>query len=296
MSNLKSHRVVTALVTPFTEAGKLDTKSLANLVKLQEEAGNVILLLGSTGEGLALNLDEKKEVLKATFALQPKVPVIVGVGGFQLEEQIAWIKYCQEHYPVAAFLLVTPLYAKPGIHGQIAWFKTLMDAAKVPCIPYNIPGRSAVKLHFPVMEALKGHLNLLGLKEASGSLEEFSEFGRILSKHLLYSGNDELLRDHLTRGGFGIISVASNVWPREINRYIDLCLQGKNTPAQDNLWIDASNALFLASNPIPLKVLLQHEGLIAHSTLRPPLSEQDLSAENKAKLCALSAIIHKEFA
>ncbi len=296
MNYLNTYRVVTALVTPFHQEGSLDKASLAKLIKMQEGAGNVILLLGSTGEGLALSLEQKKAVLEAVFALKPTVPVIIGVGGFQLEEQIAWIRYCQENYPVAGFLLVTPLYAKPGVQGQIAWFKALMDSSTLPCIPYNIPGRSAVKMLFPVAEAIKNHPNLLGLKEASGNLEEFSQFVHILNKHLIYSGCDELLKEHLARGGFGVISVASNVWPKETQHYLKLCLQGQNTKAQDALWIEASNALFLASNPIPLKVLLQYEGVIAHATLLPPLTELDLSEVDKEKLCQLSAKIHKELA
>src|ERR1700677_4871922 len=149
MTPLNTQKIITALITPMTTSGALDFESLAGLVHLQEEAGNSILLLGSTGEGLALTLAEKKQVLEHVFALQPKVPVIVGVGGFQLEEQLRWMAHCQQNYPLAGFLLVTPLYAKPGVQGQIAWFKALLDAATVPCILYNVPGRSAVKLHFP---------------------------------------------------------------------------------------------------------------------------------------------------
>ncbi len=296
MSQLNSHRVITALITPMTSTGALDEKSLDRMITLQEEAHNPILLLGSTGEGLALSLTEKKELLSHVFANKPRVPVIVGVGGFQLEEQLAWIEYCQSHHPLAGFLLVAPLYAKPGAQGQIAWFKALLDRAAVPCIFYNIPGRSAVKIPVSVIEALAAHPKFAGLKEASGDLEEFSAFERVMQGKLLYCGNDELLAAQVKRGAFGVISVASNVWPHETNSYLAVCLAGKNTPEEDALWEQASQALFQASNPIPLKVLCQHEGLIASSTVRPPLSTQDFTSEAAQTLITLGQKICKAFA
>ncbi len=293
MNDLKNYRVITAIITPMQSNGMLDFASLDHLVHLQEQAGNAILILGSTGEGLALSLAEKQAVVAHVFALKPQVPVIVGVGGFQLEEQMAWMKHCQEHYSLAGFLLVTPLYAKPGIKGQIAWFSALMDIATVPCIPYNIPGRSAVKLYPQVMEALAKHPNLGGLKEASGHLEEFAEFGRIIAPLPLYSGNDELLAGQMARGGFGVISVVSNVWPKQTKAYVDLCVAGRNTPSLDALWEAASQALFLVSNPIPLKVLMQREGLIASPTLRPPLTHSELNSDQIQKIVTLSQQIQE---
>lgn len=288
MTNFKNYPVITALITPFTEQGQIDFDSLKKLVHLQEDANNAILILGSTGEGLALSLSDKKQIVNYVFGLNPKVPVVVGVGGFQLQEQIDWIQYCQNHYKVAGFLLVTPLYAKPGIKGQVAWFKALMDASKVPCIPYNIPGRSAVKMHPPVLAELVKHANFLGLKEASGNFTDFSEYQALMPHHLLYSGNDELLAEQIQRGAFGVISVASNIWPKQAHAYLVLCKTGQNTTALNQLWEEASNALFLASNPIPLKVLSYHEGIIAHPDLLPPLSHEDLSEAQTQKLLDLS--------
>lgn len=288
MNHFKDYPVITALITPLTQKGKIDFDSLKKIVDLQEAAGNAILILGSTGEGLALSLADKREIVKYVFGLKPKVPVIVGVGGFQLQEQLDWIEYCQNHYPVAGFLLVTPLYAKPGVKGQIAWFKALMDVSKVPCIPYNIPGRSAVKMHAPVLAELAKHKNFLGLKEASGNFTEFSEYQALMPNSLMYSGNDELLAEQVKRGAFGVISVASNIWPKQAKAYLALCHAGKNTDELNQLWEEASNALFLASNPIPLKVLSFREGVIAHPDLLPPLTHEDLSDAQLEKLLDLS--------
>lgn len=296
MTVLNNYRVITALITPFTDQGQIDFASLAKLVRWQQEAGNAILLLGSTGEGLALSLPAKKAVVEYVFSLNPQIPVIIGVGGFQLEEQLSWIEYCQDHYPVAGFLLVTPLYAKPGIKGQIAWFRALLDAAKLPCILYNIPGRAAVKLHKEVLTDLVSHPNFAGLKEASGELDIFSEYRAIIPKHLLYSGNDELLAAQMQRGGFGVISVAANVWPLQTKAYLDLCLAKKNTTEVDRLWTDAANSLFMASNPIPLKVLLHCEGVLHSARLLPPLTHEELSEMDITKLVVLSQQVqsHKD--
>lgn len=277
--NLHDYPVWTALVTPFLQDGKLDFVSLEALAMEQEKANNGILLFGSTGEGLALSLEEKQSIITFISKLSIKVPLMVCVGGFRLEEQLAWMDFCEHNANIAAFLLVTPIYAKPGPIGQTKWFKALLDASHVPCMLYSIPGRSAVKLYPEVLENLKQHPKLWAIKESSGNLEEFKAFQKAHPSIIMYGGDDGLIEDHIALGAKGLVSVASNTWPDAVHRFVKSRLENKNPNFPT--WKETVNSLMLASNPVPVKVLLFEKKWIKSSMLRPPLSEEDL---NPAKL------------
>lgn len=272
--NLINTRLWTALVTPMKENGDLDLEDLASLIYKQDEAGNGILILGSTGEGLALGPDDKKEVVETASGLKINVPVMVGVGGYNLREQIEWIEYCLDFNP-DAFLLVTPLYAKPDVKGQVEWFRSLMDAAGKPCMLYNIPSRTGVWLHKEALQQLAGHPNLYALKEAGGSIDQFQVYHKTAPNVWMYSGDDGLTPYFALAGCQGLVSVAANVWPKATKRYLDKCLQGKGKELIP-VWKEAIDALFMVSNPIPSKILLKEKGWIKATTLRPPLTDKEL--------------------
>lgn len=272
--NVEDVTLWTALVTPMQENGDLDLDDLASLIHKQDEADNGILILGSTGEGLALGLEDKKKVVETATSLNIDMPVMVGVGGFNLREQLEWIEFCQQ-FEVDAFLLVTPLYAKPNVKGQKAWFKSLMDAADKPCMIYNVPSRTGVKLEPKVLKELRDHPNLFALKEASGSVEDFQEFRKAAPDLPILSGDDALTPFFAMAGCKGLVSVAGNVWPLATHRYVDECLNG-NGPELLPLWQECTGALFAVSNPIPSKILLKEKGWIKTATLRPPLTEEEL--------------------
>lgn len=263
----------TALVTPMMNNGEVDTEDLAGLLRRQEEAGNGVLLLGSTGEGLALGREEKERVIKTADELDLDTPLMAGVGGFNLEEQLEWMAWCGE-FDVDAFLLVTPLYAKPGRRGQASWFRTLMDEAARPCMLYNVPSRTGVKLDPRVLGDLDGHPNLYALKEASGSVEEYQQFRKAAPGLKFFSGDDGLTPFFAMAGCDGLVSVAANVWPRATSRYVELCLEGRG-PELLPLWEECASALFAGPNPVPAKVLLKEKGWIGTSVLRAPLTDED---------------------
>lgn len=273
-NKLKNTILWTALVTPMKENGELDLDDLASLIHKQDEAGNGVLILGSTGEGLALGLEDKKAVVKTAASLNIDVPLMAGVGGFNLREQIEWIEYCQE-FDIESYLLVTPLYAKPNLKGQIAWFKALMDAAGKPCMLYNVPSRTGVKMHPQALGALKDHPHLYGLKEASGSIDEYQQFRKTAPEVPHFSGDDGLTPFFAMAGCSGLVSVASNVWPEATHRYAQWCLEGRG-PELLPLWQECTAELFKASNPIPTKALLKEKGWIKTPALRPPLTHEDL--------------------
>ena len=264
----------TALITPMNEDGSVHYSDLENLIRRQEAAGNGILLLGSTGEGISFSRSEKEKIVQFAVSLEPEVPIMVGVGGFMLQEQIQWIRFCNE-LSIDSFLLVTPLYSKPALNGQIHWFQTLMDTAERRCMLYNIPSRSGIKLLPGVLTELKGHDNLWAMKEASGSVDDFSFYRETLPGLHLYSGDDALLPDFSVHGCSGLVSVAANVWPAATARYTEMSLHGTISEHLE-LWRSAIRALFSAPNPIPVKIVLHLKDLIRTPTLRPPLSEDDL--------------------
>lgn len=264
----------TALVTPMRENGDVNEDELAGLIHRQDEAGNGVLILGSTGEGLALSADDKKKVVQTASSLNIDVPLMAGVGGFNLREQLEWIEYCGQ-FEIESYLLVTPLYAKPNRRGQIAWFRALLSAADRPCMLYNVPSRTGVKMHPGTLEALADHPNLFALKEASGSIAEYQEFRKRAPELPVYSGDDALTPFFAAAGCRGLVSVMANVWPEATHRYVEWCLQGRG-PELLPMWQECSDALFAASNPIPTKLLLEKKGWIENARLRLPLTTDEI--------------------
>lgn len=286
IQDLNKHVVWTAVVTPLLSDGKVDYASLENLLRKQEDAGNGIVLLGSTAEALNLSASDKNEIVRFATKLKLNTGMILGIGGHQLDEQTNWMKFGEDH-AFDGYLLVTPLYAKPGLAGQTKWFESLMNTSTRPCMLYNVPGRSAVAMNPDVLKNLAGHKNLWSLKEASGSVEKYSQFRQAAPKLTIYSGDDALLPFFVPMGCAGVVSVASNVWPKETRRYAELSLQQKFDKVFP-LWEKASNSLFLASNPLPVKALLHHKAWIKTNTMQAPLHADDF------KQVATLAVIDSE--
>jgi len=265
----------TALVTPFDEHGKVDYYTLAQLADEQAAAGNGLLLLGSTGEGLALSLSEQEKIVRFICQHQPKAPIMVAVGGYNLAQQISWIEFCNE-LPIDAYLLAAPLYAKPGPVGQEQWFRALLQASKFPCMLYNVPSRSGVDLVPQALANLTDEPNFWSIKEASGSAIKFNEFRNALPDIAIYSGDDALLPEFALLGASGLVSVCANAWPKATQLYVSQCLAEPEN-MEFNLWKAAIDPLFSVANPIPVKVLMHQREQINHPSLRLPLTHNELT-------------------
>lgn len=276
MRNVEETSLWTALITPMNSDGSIDYAGIEALVRRQESAGNGVLLLGSTGEGLALNREEKLDVIDFVTAMDPDIPLMAGVGGFQEDVQREWIEQCNATR-IDAFLMVSPLYAKPGPKGMIAWFRSLLDVADRPSMLYNIPSRTGSRILPSVMSELVDHPRLWSLKEASGELDTYREFLRTVPDLPLYSGDDAHLPSYAGVGCSGLVSVAANVWPDETHLYVERTLNGESDSFRE-LWKGASNVLFSAPNPVPVKRLLAHKGWIGSSRLRLPLLSEELES------------------
>jgi 4-hydroxy-tetrahydrodipicolinate synthase len=278
----KEPKLWTALITPFKN-GSVDYISLEKLIQQQVDAQNGILLLGSTGEALNLDLAVKKEILEFAIKLQPETALMGGVGGHCLSETLEWVGYL-ETLPLSHYLLVTPLYAKPGIVGQTQWFTSLMDKATKKCVLYNVPSRTGLKLAPEALKNCVGHPQFHGLKEASGSVDEFQEYSKIVHEQnnkMIYSGDDALLPQFAPHQCNGLISVASNVWPLATHQYVQMSLESTLNDDDKKLWEEATNSLFCASNPIPVKALMNQLDIITCPDLIMPLTIEDLPTEHK---------------
>lgn len=273
MKNIDRYIVWTAVITPMKDDGSIDYPTFETLLREQDSADNAITILGSTGEALNIDLEERKDILQFALSLNLKAPLMVGVGGINLNEQISWIKYLNT-LELDAYLLVVPLYAKPGIYGQYGWFKALLDESDKPCMLYNVPGRTAKNLELETLKMLNGHKNLWAIKEASGSEADFAAYKETAQNIKFMSGDDPMLPAFSNIGAEGVVSVAANVWPFATNLYARQCLSGKLIDSE--LWERATKALFVASNPIPVKSLLNKLGKIKSPKLRLPLSDKDM--------------------
>lgn len=266
-NSLNSPKVWTALITPFTKSGLIDIDQLLMLIERQAQVRNGVLLLGSTGESLALSFSERVQVIEQVMASKPTAQVMVGVGGFHLAQTSQWINILNT-YELAALLLVTPIYAKPGVMGQVAWFEALLDQAKHPCMLYHIPSRAGSPLYRAAVDQLVNHPNFTSVKVSGDG--DFSGLRSIQ----LYSGDDGHFPQQVDAAG--LVSVASNVWPQGISDYVNKVLNGTWSDFDQQQLQPIFESLTQASNPIPVKALLHDLQITKTDILRPPLSIKDL--------------------
>ncbi len=279
MKNLNKYPLWTAIVTPMLSDSSVDYDSFEKILREQDASGNAIVILGSTGEALNLDKTECKKILEFGLSLNLNVPLMTGIGGFNQKDTLEYVHYLNT-LALDAYLVVTPLYAKPGEFGQTQWFKEILDASTKPCMLYNVPGRTGVKMSFNAVKNLAHHKNFWAIKEASGSVEDFKKYSESNPNARVYSGDDGLLFDFYPHGCKGLVSVASNAWPKETKAYVLKTLEGKLTKEEAIIWSKACDSLFIAANPVPVKHLMKTQGKIKTDTMRSPLSEKDLIDES----------------
>jgi 4-hydroxy-tetrahydrodipicolinate synthase len=281
---VKFSGVLTALVTPFKK-GKLDLGSLKKLVHHQIENGiQGFVVNGTTAESPTLEPQEVEKI----FAVVKKesdgsVPLVLGVGSNSTKKTIANLKIAQR-LKADAVLVVVPYYNKPTQAGMLAHFREVAKASKLPVILYNVPGRTVVSMAPETVSALARVKNIVGIKEASGKMDQLEAIQKsVSSKFLLSSGDDGSAVDFAVRGGHGVISVISHVIPREFVEFIRRGREKDAMAAGDYEKYSELNALMgIESNPIPVKMALHLMGIIDSPELRLPLVQ--LTKENKEKL------------
>lgn len=289
MKNINDYPLWTAIVTPMNEDSTVDYESFEKILREQDAANVAVVVLGSTGEALNLGKDECKKILEFALSLNLSVPMMTGIGGFNQKETLEYVTYLNT-LALDAYLVVTPLYAKPGEHGQTAWFRAILDKAQRPCMLYNVPGRTGVKMNFNAVKNLSSHKNLWAIKEASGEVSDFKKYVEAAPNARVYSGDDGMIYDFAPYGCAGLVSVASNAWPVETRAYVVKTLDKKLTATEAEIWKKACDTLFIAANPVPVKNLMHVLGKIKTNVLRSPLHHLDLS--DNTPLIAANKKIH----
>jgi len=277
---------ITAIVTPFKEDGDLDLEVLSNLVEFQiKNKIDGIVPCGTTGESPSLNEKEHFEVVKTVIsAANGKVPVIAGAGSNSTKHAIDMTKKASE-LGADAVLHVCPYYNKPTQEGLYRHFSEIAKAVDILIIIYNIQGRTAVNMETSALARLaKEHSNIVGVKEASGNIAQMMDVISALPKNFsVLSGDDNLTLPLMALGGKGVISVASNIIPKEMHELTQHALNGDFEKAKQMHYqlLPLFKGIFIETNPIPIKAALAMKGMIKESYRLPMCG---MKAENRERL------------
>jgi 4-hydroxy-tetrahydrodipicolinate synthase len=266
-----------ALVTPFSDDG-VNERVLADLVAFHHEEGtDALIVCGSTGEAAAMTAEEQYRAAACVVnANAGRVPVIVGCGGTDTR-QVVRLGESARRAGADGVLLSAPPYNKPPQRGMVDHFRAVMDAARLPAIIYNVPGRTAVNILPETIAQLAEDERVIGVKEACGDIVQVAELARLVGGRLaIWSGNDDQVVPIMSLGGRGVISVLGNVAPRETSRMAHAYLDGDlaEASALQLQFLPLIRALFAEPNPIPVKTAVGWLGFDV-GPLRQPLCEAD---------------------
>lgn len=280
---------IVALITPFNEDGSINYEKLRELILWHiEEGTDGICVLGTTAETPALSVSEGDKIVEiAIKTANKKIPIIVGSGSnntMVAREQS--IKY--EKMGADGLLVITPYYNKTNKAGMIHHFTDIADAVSIPVILYNVPGRTGCSLTYDALKVLSQHKNIVGIKEASGDISLVSKIARLTGDNFaMYSGNDDMIIPLMSVGGMGVISVAANIIPNVMHRMAMAYLDGDFELARglQLKYLDFINALFIETNPIPIKEAMNIMNMNV-GKYRLPLYEMESDTRN----CLINAM------
>jgi len=284
--------VLPALITPFTKDNKVDKEGLQqNIGFLIENGVSGIVPCGTTGESATLSIQEHEKVIEIAVDCS-KVPVVAGTGSNNTTEALELTGFAKDAGAEAA-LLITPYYNKPNDRGMLAHFRKVANEVDIPLILYNVPSRTGINLKPEVVAELAKESNIVGIKEASGNLEQITRIMELTQDEdfAVLSGDDALTLPIMAIGGRGVISVVANVAPKLVVSMVD-AFRNKDLEKARELHIALApliRAVFLETNPIPIKKAVELIGLPA-GHLRLPLAA--ISEENEKKLRAALNDLH----
>ena len=269
---------IVAIVTPFKK-GKVDEKSLRELIEFQIKNGtDGIVPCGTTGESSTLSHEEHDRVIEITIdAARKRVPVIAGTGSNSTDEALRLTRHAHEAGADGA-LMVCPYYNRPTQEGLYQHFKTIAESVPIPIVPYNIPSRTGVNLLPETVARLAKISNIVGIKEASGSLKQMQDVISLCGdKFDVLSGDDFFTFPLLAIGGRGVVSVVSNIAPADMAAMVDAFAEGDIKKAQKlhHRLVPLIDALFIETNPVPVKAALSMMGKIAYDVRLPMYKMSD---------------------
>lgn len=284
MKNTVFTGAATAIITPFKN-GQVDYEKFKELINWQIENGiDAIVAVGTTGEGPTLTDEEHREVIRfCVNEVAGRVPVIAGTGSNDTAYAIELTKFAKE-VGADAVLLVTPYYNKATQKGLVQSFLAVADSADIPCILYNVPSRTGCNLTAESCAELAKHKNIVAVKEASGNISQVAKIRELCGDDLdIYSGNDDQIVPVMSLGGKGVISVLSNLLPKETSRMCHAFLEGNVQESLDLQikYLSLIDALFCEVNPIPVKCAMSKMGFCENS-VRLPLTVME--EKNEAHL------------
>ncbi len=269
---------IVAMITPFTEDGKIDKAGVEKLINFHIENGtDAILLAGTTGESATLTHDEHKELIKMGVEIAGgRIPIVAGTGSNSTAEALDLTRAAKEAGADAA-LLITPYYNKPTQKGMYLHFKKIAEEVDIPIILYNVPSRTGINLLPDTVAKLSEIPNIVAVKEASGNLGQMVQIvSKVKEGFKLMSGDDQLLLPILSIGGTGVISVVANIIPKDMAQMIREWEAGNVQKAREMYYkmYPLAQAMFYETNPIPVKTAA---GLLGLPTgpLRLPLAPMD---------------------
>ena len=273
-----------ALVTPFDQKGNIDYKRLEELIEFHiQNQTDGFVLLGTTAEAATMSLEEQKELV--SFGLKQihhRVPVIVGAGSNHTKQAVD--KAILFSSLGADYILsITPYYNKTNERGLIAHFEAVADAAKCPVILYNVPSRTGMSISISAIESLAKHPNIIGIKEASGDISYAAKLMPYLTdEFVMLSGNDDCIVPLMSIGASGVMSVLANICPQHTHKLCEYCLKDDFSSARElqKKLLPIANALFLETNPIPVKAAMNALGMDVGG-YRLPLYDMDEGLKEK---------------
>jgi 4-hydroxy-tetrahydrodipicolinate synthase len=285
-NTMKLKGIYTALVTPF--AGEaLDESSLERLVEWQISEGvDGIVPCGTTGEASTLSYEEHERVIEITVKIaRGRVPIIAGTGSNSTKETIELTQAARDLGADGA-LLVAPYYNRPSQEGLYRHFKAVAESVDLPMVLYNIPTRTSVNMLPDLVARLAAVPNIVGIKEASGSLQQVTDIFRLTKGEFsIISGDDNLFLPMMAVGATGVISVVSNILPARMKVLADAFMEEKNPEKARDIHMELAplfQALFIEVNPVPVKESLYFMGILEDKTVRLPLCQ--LADSNRASL------------
>jgi 4-hydroxy-tetrahydrodipicolinate synthase len=269
---------IVALVTPMLNTGEVDFKQLEALIDFHVREGTrALVIAGTTGESATLSPNEHCDLLHKSYEIiNQRLPMIAGTGANSTAEAIELTR-CAATSRADAALLVTPYYNKPTQTGLVLHHQAIAEAVDIPQILYNVPGRTACDMQADTVAELAKVRNIVGIKEATGSMQRLADIKCQVSEDFaLLTGDDSTTCDFILNGGHGAISVTANVVPARMARMCELALQGKADEARaaDAEIAELHRLLFIESNPIPVKWAIAQMGY-GELNLRLPMTVLD---------------------
>lgn len=283
MISKKLYGTGVALVTPFNNEGEIDFPALKKLLRHTSKGVDYYVVMGTTGESVTLSKEEKKEVLQFVIANNiKKLPIVYGIGGNHTQGVVDEIR-STNLTSVDALLSVSPYYNKPSQEGIYQHFVAVANASPIPIILYNVPGRTASNLTAETTLRLAKHKNIIGIKEASGSMEQCMKIAKEKTvDFLLISGDDMLTLSLYAIGGEGVISVLANAYPVTFKKIKEYMRTGKLNRAQQEQFklLEINAPMYEEGNPVGLKHLLKTMN-IGNGDVRLPLVAASSALQKK---------------